>query len=137
MNQTERLDLQSKFIELRGIKHHSLSSIEADIGVSKKTLIKWSKEMELELDSFRDAHREALAEKYGFTVTKKQELFGQLKLKLEKELMERDLSDIPTEKLIKSFIAVMEELKPPTEIRTGEVDYETMQLGKPEKVAIG
>lgn len=92
-------DTKNRFIELRA-KGLSFSRITQEVGVSKQTLINWSKDLQLEIDNLKRIELEALQEKYFLTAQKRLELFGEKLTAVKEELDKRELSDIPTEKLV-------------------------------------
>jgi transposase len=96
MSDTEK---KQQFIELRA-KGSSYSVISKAIEVSKPTLIKWSDELEYEIANYRSMETEALREQFLATKRHRVTILGKQLKAIEKELEERDLSDISTYKLI-------------------------------------
>ncbi len=92
-------ETKEQFIELRA-KGLSFDKIAKELGVSKQTLINWSKELSLEVSNIRAIQLEALQEKYYILKEKRIELFGEKLKAINDELSKRDLSDIPTERLL-------------------------------------
>ncbi len=92
-------DKQKKFIELRA-KNKSFQSISDEIGVSKTTLIKWSKEFDYEIRNLYNLEMEALLEDYQATREQRIQYLGTLQDKILTELEKRDLTDIRTDKLL-------------------------------------
>ena len=90
---------KNKFIELRA-KGISYDKIAVQLKVSKQTLINWSKELQYEIDNLKAIELEALQEKYYITKEARIKLFGERVLAIKKELEKRNLSEVPTEKLI-------------------------------------
>ncbi len=90
--------VKEKFIELRS-KGLTYNSIAEEIGVSQRTLIRWSKDFEEEIANLKATELEALQEEYFMKKEKKIRLFGDKFIAIVKELDNRDLSDISTEKL--------------------------------------
>ncbi|HBP00919.1 MAG TPA: hypothetical protein DD454_01755 [Candidatus Moranbacteria bacterium] len=104
------LSKQEKFIELRA-KGMSFALISNTLKVSKPTLIKWSKELELDIQNMRAIEQEALREKYFITKEKRIEMLGESLDKVKQELAKRDLSGVPTEKLFSLNFRLLQEIK--------------------------
>jgi transposase len=104
------IDQKDRFIELRA-KGVPYSEIEKEIGVSKPTLIKWGKEMQLDISNRHVLELEVLQEKYFVSKVKRIELFGEQLVRLKEELAKRDLSEIPTEKLYDMTMKTIASLK--------------------------
>lgn len=101
---------QSQFIESRA-KGNSFDNIAKTLGVSKSTLIQWSKDYREDVDNMRAIEREALAEQYKITSHHQLEQFGIRLTKIREEVAKRDLSDVPTDKLITMEIKIAETVK--------------------------
>jgi len=104
------LSKQEKFIELRS-KGMSFAKISEELGVSKPTLIKWSKELEVDIRNMQAIEQEALREKYLITKEKRLEVLGDSLEKVKQELAKRDFSEIPTEKLFYLNLKLLQEVK--------------------------
>ncbi|MBP9762363.1 hypothetical protein KBD34_01980 [Patescibacteria group bacterium] len=112
---------KAQFMELRA-QGMSFSHISKEINVSKPTLIEWSHELAEPIQNLRAIHEESLRERYR--VTKEHELATlsrQLEA-VEKELGQRTLADVPTDKLYGILFRLIGEargeLKPLTLQRT-------------------
>ncbi|MGA2885631.1 MAG: hypothetical protein ABSE80_10810 [Halobacteriota archaeon] len=94
-------DLQTKerFLELRA-QEKSLRTIETEIGTSRRTLAQWESEYKEELENLKAIKIEALREEYRLTTQARVERFGGQLRRVTEELEKRDLSDIPTPKLV-------------------------------------
>lgn len=98
---TLNLDQKQTFIELRA-KDYSFAKISKEIGVSKPTLIKWAQDDQ----TARDIHNlhalfiDELQEKYRIGKQHRLEFFAEVLSKAKEELVTRDFSDIPTDKLV-------------------------------------
>ena len=94
-------DQQTKeqFMELRA-SGMSYQKIADQLQVSKQTLITWSRELKHEIANLRAISRDALQEEYYVMTSKRIELFGKKLESLQTELADRDLSSVPTEKLL-------------------------------------
>lgn len=87
------------FIELRA-QGNSYDSISKEIGVSKPTLMGWSRELEMELANYKAMEQEALREEYFATKKHRIIIQGEQLKAIRKELSKRDFSDVPTYKLV-------------------------------------
>ena len=101
---------QDQFIELRA-KGLSYDRIAKEINVSKPTLIKWSKDFELEISNLKAIELEALQEKYFMLKANRIKLFGEKLKAIQEELDKRDLSEVPTAKLFELMIRYSDYLK--------------------------
>lgn len=100
-------DKKDQFVELRA-KGNSYDSIAKKIGVSKGTLISWSRDLKVEIQNYRNLEADALMEKYKMTKNSQLEALGAQLTKVREEVSKRDLSDIPTEKLVTMEIKLLE-----------------------------
>ncbi len=88
----------ARFIFLRS-QGWSFNRIAVELQVSKPTLIKWSRQHQFEIANLRATETEALAETvFGARHERWRTLAAQLK-KLEEEIGERDLEEIPASRL--------------------------------------
>ncbi len=94
---TEQRD---QFIELR-TKGLSYEDIAKEIGVSKQTVCKWGKDFQIEVKNAKTLHLDALYQKYVIAKEKRIESFGKQLDNVLAELENRDLSEVPTDKLFK------------------------------------
>jgi intein-encoded DNA endonuclease-like protein len=103
---------KERFVELRA-EGWSYERIARELRVSKQTLIDWSHTLEMEIQNLRAIQIEMLQEKYALSKEQKIELFGERLEAIKKELLKRDFSDVPTEKLfdllLKCSIALQNE----------------------------
>ena len=79
----------------------SFAKISEQLKISKPTLIQWGKDFELDIQNMRTIEQEALHEKYLITKEKRIEMLGESLDKVKQEIAKRDLSTIPTEKVVK------------------------------------
>lgn len=105
-----KMDQKEKFIERRA-KEVPYEHIAKELGVSKPTLIKWGKELQIEVSNRRALELELLQEKYYVSKRKRIEFYGEQLNGLNKELEKRDLSEIPTDKLIELQMKTISILK--------------------------
>lgn len=104
------MEEKERFIELRA-KGWSFDKIAKEIGKAKQTLINWSKELEDEIANLKALELEALYEKHYLLKENRIETFGVLLKKLKDEVMSRDLSDVPTDKLLDLLLKYENQLK--------------------------
>lgn len=105
-----KLDQKEKLIELRA-REVSYQRCAEEIGVSENTLMKWGRELEIEINNRRQLELDALQEKYFVTKKKRIEFYGEQLNRFFAELKKRDLSDIPTEKLFDLTMKTVASLK--------------------------
>ena len=106
----ELLQTKERFIELRA-KGWSFDKIAKETGKAKQTLIDWSKELQDEIANLKALELEALYEKHYLLKENRIETFGVLLIKLKDEVMSRDLSDVPTDKLLDLFLKYNSQVK--------------------------
>ena len=95
MNDQETIN---RFIFLRS-QGWSYNRITVELSVSKPTLIKWSRKFQFEIHNLRATETEALAERvFGQRHLRWEALARQLK-KIEEEIEQRDLEEIPASRL--------------------------------------
>lgn len=103
-------ETRGRFIELRA-QGLSFDKISKELHVSKQSLIEWSKGLGEEIRNLKAIELEALQEKYYLTKEKRIELFGEQLQAIKEELGRRNLSDVPTDKLIELFLKFHRTLK--------------------------
>ena len=101
---------KERFIELRA-KGWSFDKIAKETGKAKQTLIDWSKELQDEIANRKALELEALYEKHYLLKENRIETFGVLLRKLKDEVMSRDLSDVPTDKLLDLLLKYNSQVK--------------------------
>ena len=106
----ESLNTKERFIELRA-KGWSYDKIAKELKTAKQTLIDWSKELEEEIANSKALELEALYEKFYLAKEQRLETFGKLLQKLQAEVDKRDLSDLPTDKLLDLLLKYNTQLK--------------------------
>ena len=106
----EKSNRKEQFIELRA-EGHSFAEIAKVLSVSKPTLIKWSRELQTEIENAKAINLDALSRKYIVAKEKRIEAFGQRLERLLTELDKREFSEIPTEKLFKIILDLSDRLK--------------------------
>jgi len=95
----ESTNTKEKFIELRA-QGYSFDKIAKELGKAKQTLVDWSRELQEEIANRKALELEALYEKYYLLKEHRLKSFGETLSKLQKEIESRNLSDVPTDKLL-------------------------------------
>ena len=119
---------QTLFIELRA-KGTSLSAIADEIGISKPTLIKWSKEHQMQIDNHKAIEIERIQESFQLSKQQGLEKLLSIKSKILKEIEVRDLKDVSTDKLIRVFLEVRREVGLATQVKLKVEESEFDFLG--------
>jgi DNA-binding XRE family transcriptional regulator len=96
-------ELKEKFILLRA-QGYSFDRLAKELGKSKQTLVNWSKELEEEIANLKSMEIEALNERFYLSKQHKIQAFGEVLDKIKAEMSARDLSDVPTDKLMDLFL---------------------------------
>ena len=113
----ELIEVKEKFIELRA-KGYSFDKIAKELGKAKQTLIDWSKELQEEIGNRKALELETLYEKYYLLKEVRLQTFGEMITKIKTEVERRDLSDVPTDKLLELLLKyngqINEEIVEPT-----------------------
>ena len=106
----ETTELKERFIELRA-KGWSFDKIAKETGKAKQTLIDWSKELQDEIANRKALELEALYEKYYLLKETRLQTFGEMLTKIKTEVESRDLSDVPTDKLLDLLLKYNSQVK--------------------------
>jgi predicted transcriptional regulator len=106
----EAIETKEKFIELRA-KGYSFDKIAKELGKAKQTLIDWSKELQDEIANRKALELEALYETYYLLKENRLQTFGAMLTKIKTEVESRDLSDVPTDKLLDLFLKYNSQVK--------------------------
>ena len=145
------LDQKEKFIELRA-KGWSFDRIAKELGRAKQTLIDWSKDLQEEIANRKALELEALYETYYLQRESRLQMFGVMLTKIKKEVESRDLSDVPTDKLLDLFLKynnqIREEIVEPIYKSSQELteekedrklldDLTTLQREPPKRLKVG
>lgn len=95
-------------IELIKLRSEGLSYklIAEQLGVSKPTVIKWSRELAVEISNQKKLEYEAFLVSLNITRESRAKKLKTISDKLEIELEKRDLTDLPTSKLIDQLLKV-------------------------------
>ena len=147
----EAIETKERFIELRA-KGWSFDKIAKEIGKAKQTLIDWSKELQDEIANRKALELEALYETYYLQRESRLQTFGAMLTKIKEEVMSRDLSDVPTDKLLDLFLKynnqIREEIVEPIYKSSQELteekedrklldDLTTLQREPPKRLKVG
>jgi len=101
---------KEKFIELRA-KGWTFDKIAKELHKRKATLIDWSKELESEIANRKAIELEVLYEKHYLLKEQRIEKLGNLLNKIINEIDNRNLKDIPTDKLFDLLLKYNKEIK--------------------------
>lgn len=109
---SKTLDDKEQFIELRA-KGYSYQKIADELGISKPTLIDWSKDEQTSKDihNQRTLYIDELQEKYAMTKRHRIAVFGEVLSRAKAELDKRDLSEMSTDKLVTMVIKLSDTLR--------------------------
>ncbi len=102
-------DAKRRFVEGRA-KGVSFVKIAEELGVSKQTLINWSKDLQSEIANHRAIELEHLHTQYFMTRTARIEMLGSLLQKARDEILTRNLADVSTDKLIAVTVTLAKSL---------------------------
>ena len=106
----EGIETREKFVELRA-RGWSFDKIAKELGKAKQTLIDWSKELQDEIGNRKALELETLYEAYYLHKENRLKTFGVLLNKIKKEVEDRDLSEVPTEKLLELLLKYSNQVK--------------------------
>lgn len=95
----DKLEIQNQFVELRA-KGNSYDNIAKTLGVSKSTLLSWSKDLSMAIDNERNVAMDAIYEKHKLAKQHQMEMLGIQLSKVREELEKRDLAEVSTDKLV-------------------------------------
>jgi hypothetical protein len=110
LSKVTKLDQKERFVELRA-KGVPYERIVEEIGVSKPTLIKWGREMELEISNRKALELEVIQEKYYVSKVKRIELFGEELNRLNEEITKREYSEMGLKELLDMKVKIVASLK--------------------------
>lgn len=131
----ETVETKTRFIELRA-KGYSFDKIAKELGKAKQTLIDWSKDLEEEIANLKALELEALYEEFYLVKEKRIRRLGKILKSIEDELLDRDLSEVATDRLLDLLLKyraqIEEDLVEPTfksreEISEEEADRKILQ----------
>lgn len=103
-------DEKQKFLELKA-KGWSYDRIAKELKISKQTLVNWGASYREEIENAKAMELEAILEKFALSKEHRLSSFGETLERLRAEIRQRDLSDIPTDKLLEIYRKYNETLK--------------------------
>lgn len=95
----ETLETKERFIEMRA-KGYSYDKIALELKKAKQTLIDWGKELQEEIANLKALELDSLYERYFLYKENRLQAMGEMLSKIKEEFKRRDLSDVPTDKLM-------------------------------------
>jgi transcriptional regulator with XRE-family HTH domain len=124
-------ELKLRFYQLRGAEGKSFDSISVELGVSKPTLIKWERSAKYLMDEIRSSEIQNLISTHAYCLKARLEVLIKLSKRLEDEVLERNLVDVPANKLVDMLLATNDKI---TEIemnyRLGDDTYSMVGLDR-------
>jgi transcriptional regulator with XRE-family HTH domain len=105
-----KMEQKEQFIELRAAGF-SFADIAEKMGVSKPTLIGWSRGLDLEIQNARSLRLDELFQRYAVGKEKRVEAFGKRLDLILAELDKRDLAGLETDKLLTLALKFGESLR--------------------------
>jgi IS30 family transposase len=106
----ELIKTKEKFIDLRA-QGYSYDKIAKQLNKAKQTLIEWNKDLQGVIAERRAYELEALYEAYKITKEGRLRNLGETLNRLRDEIARRDLSEVPTEKLLDLLIKYSTQVK--------------------------
>ena len=123
----ETIDTKRRFIELRA-KGYSFDKIAKELGKAKQTLLDWSRDLDQEIAQAKALELDSLYESYSLYKEARLKTLGEILSKLKKEVDKRDLTDLPTDRLLDLFLkyegVVKESLVEPVFKSSREIEEE-------------
>ena len=99
----ESSNTKERFIELRA-QGYSFDRIAKELGKAKQTLIDWSKELQEEITNRKALELEVIYEKFFLLKEARLQTLGEMIAKIKAEVEKRNLSEVPTEKLLELLL---------------------------------
>ena len=123
----ETIETKRRFIELRA-KGYSFDKIAKELGKAKQTLLDWSRELDQQIAQAKALELDSLYESYSLYKEARLKTLGEILSKLKKEVDQRDLIDLPTDRLLDLFLkyegVVKESLVEPVFKSSREIEEE-------------
>jgi hypothetical protein len=123
----ETIETKRRFIELRA-KGYSFDKIAKELGKAKQTLLDWNRDLDQEIAQAKALELDSLYESYSLYKEARLKTLGEILLKLKKEVDKRDLTDLPTDRLLDLFLkyegVVKESLVEPVFKSSREIEEE-------------
>jgi len=123
----ETIETKRRFIELRA-KGYSFDKIAKELGKAKQTLLDWSRDLDQEIAQAKALELDSLYESYNLYKEAWLKTLAEILSKLKKEVDNRDLTDLPTDRLLDLFLkyegVVKESLVEPVFKSSREIEEE-------------
>ena len=123
----ETIETKRRFIELRA-KGYSFDKIAKELGKAKQTLLDWSRDLDQEIAQAKALELDSLYESYSLYKEARLKTLGEILSKLKNEVDKRDLTDLPTDRLLDLFLkyegVVKESLVEPVFKSSREIEEE-------------
>ena len=123
----ETIETKRRFVELRA-KGYSFDKIAKELGKAKQTLLDWSRDLDQEIAQAKALELDSLYESYSLYKEARLKTLGEILSKLKKEVDNRDLTDLPTDRLLDLFLkyecVVKESLVEPVFKSSREIEEE-------------
>lgn len=123
------MEEKQRFIELRA-QGWSYDRIAQELGRAKQTLVDWGREFKEEIANLKALELDKLYQEYYLTKESRLQTFGQMLTRIKDELLNRDLSEVPTDKLLELFLKynsqVKEEIIEPQFKTSAEIEEEKL-----------
>ena len=127
----ELTETKQKFIELRA-QGLSFDKIAKELNKSKQTLIDWSRDLSGEIANLKAIELEDIYQKYYLLKENRLQTLGTMLSKIKTEVDTRELTDVPTEKLLDLLLKynskVAEELVEPIYKSREEIEHEQRKI---------
>ena len=108
----KRHELEERFLEMR-LQGKTYQAISEELGVSRQSLFNWAKDQSVN-DLMKFAHLsrlQVIAQKYQLNREANLERHGKLLARCLEELENRELSKVPTEKLVKIVLGIQKQIQ--------------------------
>ena len=111
-----------KFVQLRS-SGKTYNEISDELKISKPTLIKWSKELEGDLHNEMEIQKETLLQNYNLNQERIFKLKSKIIDKLENEILNSNLSDVPKNKLLDTLIKLLDDIPKKPSFKSFDLPY--------------
>lgn len=101
---------KERFVALRA-EGRSVSSIASEMDLSPAELLTWQDDLSREIEAARYIRAEELAERYRLTRSGRLEVLGTIHERVIREIEGRDLTEVPTEKLVRLSLQLQEKIR--------------------------
>lgn len=102
--------VKEEFVKLRA-EGWSYLDIAEKLGVSRQCLQNWSKDLSVEIENAKAFKADSIRAKYRMLQIQKVENFCDLLERIRTEIESRDLSEVPTDKLLDFFLRFTKEAR--------------------------